>query len=99
MSDLISRQAAIDAIQGRKEQLMTRQEAIGILKYSAIGGSSKVPEAIKVAVEELSRPRCGECKWRHNDDRSFWTPCDTLKVRDDWFCADGERKEAEHEQG
>ena len=26
---------------------MTRQEAIGILKYSAIGGSSKVPEGAK----------------------------------------------------
>ena len=37
--------------------------------------------------------RCRDCKWRNDQDRSFWTPCDELKVADNWFCADGERRE------
>ena len=40
--------------------------------------------------------RCKDCKWRTGlemDDS--WHPCDEVAVNDNWYCADGERKDNE----
>lgn len=83
---------------------MTRQEAIGILKYTAIGGDSRVPEAIKVAIEVLSKEqvRCEQCiHWNDKipvaEDTGECRMLDSYTLAD-WFCADGERRtDADHD--
>ena len=48
--------------------------------------------------------RCGECKHRDPEDKRCdcggheWVKGKILPVEDDWFCADGERKDVEHER-
>lgn len=37
--------------------------------------------------------RCKECKHRTELTPTKWHPCIDMAVNDDWFCADGERKE------
>ena len=45
--------------------------------------------------------RCGECKHRDPEDKRCdcggheWVKGKILPVEDDWFCADGERKDGE----
>lgn len=46
--------------------------------------------------------RCKDCKHYNGEDRDICCPLADYaqsKCGADWFCADGERKEAEHEQG
>ena len=39
--------------------------------------------------------RCKDCKWRNNcATSSKWLPCMSNRYDDNWFCADGERKES-----
>ena len=83
MDDLIRRQAAIDAIFGRSHEIVKMR--IGNLP-------SAQPEII----------RCKDCKHYNGEDRDICCPLADYaqsKCGADWFCADGERKEAEHEQG
>ena len=107
MSDLISRQAAIDAIANctncGDEKTLRAYVAKHNLDNEWSGG---VLEAIN-AVEDLSSAqpeiiRCKDCKHYNGEDRDICCPladCAQSKCGADWFCADGERKEAEHEQG
>lgn len=37
--------------------------------------------------------RCKDCRWRHDDSSPMWLPCMERETADDWYCADGERKE------
>lgn len=47
----------------------------------------------KVIEEPLQLVRCNDCKWHDNPDESpKWIPCLNIHTKDDWFCADGERK-------
>ena len=47
--------------------------------------------------------RCGECKHRDPEDKRCdcggheWVKGKILPVKDDWFCADGERKDGERD--
>ena len=38
--------------------------------------------------------RCGECKWRTVLDTA-WHPCTEMHTNDNWFCADGKRKDGD----
>ena len=66
-----------------------------------------VPLLIDNAISELpsAQPeiiRCKDCKHYNGEDRDICCPLADYaqsKCGADWFCADGERKEAEHEQG
>lgn len=81
MDDLISREAAIDAVYYKPSHKM----AIEVLK--------QVP-----AVDAVPVVRCGDCKHRDPEDKK----CDYggMAVQglffprpDNWFCADGERRD------
>lgn len=39
--------------------------------------------------------RCKDCRWRanHGATSTKWLPCMDNRYDDNWFCADGERKE------
>lgn len=37
--------------------------------------------------------RCRDCKHRTELTTTKWHPCVDMAVNDDWFCADGERRE------
>ena len=137
MDDLISRQAAIDALNGiinRFEQILRdiRESKVddsvcGMCEYDGafVGQSgdwcNECPgfekddcfklsdECRKRWLESVELPaaqpeiiRCKDCKHYNGEDRDICCPLADyaqFKCGADWFCADGERKEAEHEQG
>ena len=67
-----------------------------VLHYGSYVASNKIAD-----MESIELIRCGECKHRFVDGENVrFNVCELNhnKVqRDDWFCADGERKEAQHE--
>ena len=74
-----------------------KDKAYGIvLHYGSYVASNKIAD-----MESIELVRCGECKHRFVDgDNVRFNVCELNhnKVQsDDWFCADGERKEAQHE--
>ena len=88
MQDLISRQAAIDAM----AELQGSTSSKGVLKgiSKALKRIKQLPPIQPVIV------RCKDCKHRDPEDKK----CDCghdilwqLPRRNDWFCADGERRE------
>lgn len=99
MDDLISRQAAIDAIAnctncGTPDKLRKYVDKHS-LENGWTGGVLDAMEAVEdiPAADVVPVVRCKECKFRENDDfctgRGF--PCQL--VPDDGFCDKGERKE------
>ena len=91
MSDLISREAAIEAL--RRAEALTR--AFGY--HNVIGTIRDLP-----TIDAVEVVRCGECK--HYNDGWCYNPntYDDEKTRGntspDWYCADGERKGEEDER-
>lgn len=67
-----------------------------VLHYGSYVASAKIAD-----MDSIELVRCGECKHRFVDgDNVRFNVCELNhnKVQsDDWFCADGERKEAQHE--
>ena len=77
-----------------------------VLHYGSYVASSKIAE-----MESIEIVRCGECKHRVKNeycgtyDPEYYCKLDTDDIDElgrnaedpNWFCADGERKEAEHE--
>ena len=87
--DTISRQAAIDEIKEIYEwhDNVTKERIIEHFKQLP----SAQPEII----------RCKDCKHYNGENRDICCPLADYaqsKCGADWFCADGERKEAEHEK-
>ena len=102
MSDLIDRQAAIDAV-------------LGVVPYDEYWKEQieKAVNALPSAQPKIIR--CKDCRHRivndHYGEKGYlnikgYCELDTGDPfelgrdaqNDDWFCADGERKEAEHEK-
>lgn len=87
MSDLIRRQDAIDAVRGRFSM------PVDNLIVEVIGN---LPSA-QPTVDAVAVVRCKECKHRFVDGENVRFNCCELnhnKVQaDDWFCADGKRKD------
>ena len=94
MDDLISRQAAIDRINKQREHMepdVYPQDKIGDAAYRIC---AEFIERLPSAQPEIVR--CKDCRYyvRDNDrpPRGKCLPLNILSV-DDWFCADGERRE------
>ena len=89
--DVISRQAAIDALDGEIE-ITGRTNAEAVKGYVRL---------VKDRLERLpsAQPeiiRCKDCKHYNGEDRDICCPLADYaqsKCGADWFCADGERKE------
>ena len=106
MNDLISRQAAIDAMEQAKEQYFDRRVIIEKMQNVVSNLPSAQPEII----------RCKDCRHRivndHYGEKGYlnikgYCELDTgdpfelgrEAQNDDWFCADAERRTDEAEQG
>ena len=88
---------------------MTREEVAGFMKYLQEEERRKVDGivpstneiAFGIAIEALKQPqivRCKDCTFLHDEGNGEYgcTIHDDLYVSaDDWFCADGERKEGD----
>ena len=81
-------------------ELIKREDAIKITwqepqYYDPINALTEVREKIRAlpTVDAVPVVRCKDCLWRHDDSSPTWLPCMERETPDDWFCADGERKE------
>ena len=48
-------------------------------------------------VDAVEVVRCKDCKHRTELCGDGWHPCTDMAVNDNWYCADGERKEKEND--
>lgn len=85
---------------------VNKDEVYGIvLHYGSYAASAKIAD-----MDSIELVRCGECKYFNhaiveinlnspNKQHHEWDECELHDITPDpnWFCADGERKEAEHE--
>ncbi len=57
-------------------------------------------DAIREEIEKkMNVVRCKDCHWRTGlEEHTAWHPCDEMAVNDNWFCADGERKDGGKEE-
>lgn len=92
MNNLISRRAALDIIDSELNGWLTDDERLHL-------------EGVAIGIECLPRidavpvVRCKDCK--HRENREWDSPCPCVCAdswyswmpEDDWFCANGERKE------
>lgn len=110
MDDLISRQAAIDALKAIRYGLweidipsptvpeyVEHHEQIKNMMEITDGWIKKLEEQPTADVVEVTR--CFECKYHYKDGDNVVTSHCLLNHNhvqpSDWFCADGERKETE----
>lgn len=50
------------------------------------------------AVDAAPVVRCKDCKyWKDQSETPKWLPCSEIRTNGNWFCADGERRDAEKE--
>ena len=88
MNDLISRQAAIDAIHC-DITVTGKQNAESVA--STIGAFVDRIKALPPAQSEIIK--CKDCKWREDQSSSTaWLPCRALVVPDDFYCGRSERR-------
>lgn len=101
MSDLISRQAAIEAIE---DLISARREWLCDARDEIKGLDAAICEIENLPSAQPELIRCKDCKWYEiyqlkkdgTDDRRYKPSyCVNLAFHasPDWFCADGERKE------
>lgn len=51
-------------------------------------------KAMEIVIDMHPLVLCKDCKWRgHEDDSPKWLPCFAINTNNDWYCANGERKE------
>ena len=106
MDDLISRQAAIDAIGKASDELYENIKKGATFPqrqwFDGMAYAQSILENLPSAQQEIIR--CKDCKYSYamitaksKDGQERWIRfCDKHKnwyPKDDWFCADGERKE------
>ena len=93
MNDLISRQAAIDALDGKIE-ITGRTNAEAVKGYVRL---------VKDRLERLpsAQPeivRCKDCKYRDENWRRVsvrWLPCMDVRTGSNWYCGSAEKKDDE----
>ena len=56
-----------------------------LMRFRSMVHGSPTVDAVQVV-------RCKDCLWRHDDSSPTWLPCMGRETPDDWFCADGERR-------
>ena len=59
-----------------------------VLHYGSYAASAKISD-----LPSIDLVRCRDCKHRTELTTTKWHPCVDMAVNDDWFCADGERRE------
>lgn len=85
MADLISRVAALDAIDGMKPmQGNMDQLAMKALCWAAVKTIQPV-DAVPVV-------RCKDCKYAQHDVMYHDIWCDGIIRQPEWYCADGKRR-------
>ena len=51
-------------------------------------------KATEIVLDMYPLVLCEDCKWRgREDDSPKWIPCLAIRTNNDWFCADGVRKD------
>ena len=97
MDDLISRQAAIDALNEVSEHYTEKGRTWHPHVDFMVEAIKEVP-----TIDAVPVVRCKDCKYRTSDNKFGWVcdndsadPYDTGRMPedDDWFCADGERRD------
>ena len=94
--DLISRQAAIDALVGvtmfkTKHEIMQRVNASVQDEQGWLGAVAECLDEIEdLPSAQPEIIRCKACRWR--DDYGHWLGCPVLNTDDDNFCSYAERK-------
>ena len=81
-------------------ELIRKSDALHAVLHNTGDAAVAAVQEIK-AVDAVPVVRCGECKHRDPEDKRCdcggheWVKGKILPVKDDWFCADGERKDGE----
>ena len=91
MSDLISRQAAIDAIKKHRQDVFVMMDDCGFL--SGLAKAMEIISKLPSAQPEIIR--CKDCKWKDENWRRVsvrWLPCMLIRPGDNWFCGCAERR-------
>ena len=88
MSDLISRQAAIDAMSESLKRVFPEHRQIAEKCLNALPSAQLPVDAVPVI-------RCKDCKYHDYGRCAIWEYC---KTEDDYFCKDGEREENEEDR-
>ena len=91
--------AAAGTVPCRKEQAVSRTKEVIAIAEDGIDHGGDLGDFIEIVGDLV---RCKDCKHYNGEDRDICCPLADyaqFKCGADWFCADGERKEAEHEQG
>jgi len=70
-----------------------KEYAIKMLPEQRIKKPDMMSVGIRQGISVKELVRCHECKYRNDLAPTKWHPCVDMAVDDDWFCADGERKE------
>ena len=102
MSDLISRQAAITAIQNAYCDTEGGEDKCAVWKNVGLTNALHIVQDLPSAQPEIIR--CKDCKWYTvnelkkdgTDDRRYkpsYCLLYSMRRDEDWFCADGERRE------
>ena len=89
MDDLISRQAAIDAIESAKTA-RTSDGEIYVAKLNAEMNIQILPSAQPEII------RCKDCKYQDENWRRVsvrWLPCMNVRTGSNWYCGSAERGE------
>lgn len=93
MNDLISRQAAIDALNSlQKFSLMDSNEylhGVGVRLKFAVQKLEQLPSAQQEII------RCKDCKYNDFEEQNSttkWLPCIDAAWYDNWFCGCAERR-------
>ena len=95
--DLISRQAAIDALRYAQHRFTVADEAggMGTVKWSEdviyFAAAERVLSELPSAQPEIIH--CRDCRWRKDQSGSTeWLPCRAIVTPSDFYCGRAERR-------
>lgn len=91
MSDYISIQEALEKINDLAREAFRLDDGYGYY-FGALHDVADVLRKMPT-IDAVPVVRCKDCRWRTDSEYIRWHPCDEVAVNDDWFCADGERKD------
>ena len=95
MSDLISRQAAIDAICSACGMVSDFHKCDWYSKDSKYQLCEEINSLRRLPSAQPEIIRCKDCKWKDENWRRVsvrWLPCMLIRPGDNWFCGCAERR-------
>ena len=93
MNDIISRQAAIDALAELARDRFTVQDVYQVYLDALKDADMRIRQ-LPTAQQEIIR--CKDCKYNDLEEQNSttrWLPCIDAAWPDDWFCGCAERRE------